>query len=109
MWRRSISAAAIVSGAAIVGLAVWIVGLKGLANRAESICSTHLDNRLGYGAYRMSSELWLPSFECRLLGNAVEPVVVQHRLEAIGVFGWLVVIPILYVIATLILTRRWTR
>ena len=93
----------------VVGLAAWVVGLAGLANRAESICLADTDNRLGYGAYEISRKLWWPSFECRLLGNSVDPIDVQHPLEAIVTFGWVVVVPVLYAIATLVFARRWAR
>ena len=109
MIVRWLTAAAIVVGAALVGLVVWITGLAGLANRAESLCFADLDNRPGHGAYQISSELWPPSFECRLLGNSVEPIVVEHPLEAIVAFGWIVVVPVLCAIATLVLTLRWLR
>ena len=88
-----LTGAAIVVGAALVGLVAWIGGRKGLANRAESMCDVELDNHLGCGAYRMSRKLWLPSFESRLLGNSVEPIVVRHPLEAIVALGWVVVVP----------------
>ena len=107
MIVRWLTAAAIVISAALVGLAVWVVGLKGFANRAESICLADTDNRIEYGAYRMSRELWLPSFECHLLGNSVDSIDVQHRLEATMTLGWLVVVPVLYAIATLTFTMRW--
>ena len=109
MIVRWLTAAAIVVGAALVGVVAWIVGLKGLGNRAESICFADIDNHPGYGGYRMSSQLWLPSFECRLLGNSTEPIVVQHPLEAFVAFGWIVVVPVLYAIAILALTLRWAR
>jgi hypothetical protein len=109
MIVRWLSAAAIVVSAALVGLAVWVVGLAGLANRAESICFADLDNRLGYGAFEISRKVWSLSFECRLLGNSVDPVDVQHPLEAIMGSGWVVVLPVVYAIATLALTLRWAR
>ncbi len=109
MIVRWLTAAAIVVSSALVGLAVWVVGLKGLSNRAESICLADTDNRLGYGAYQISRKLWTPAFECRVLGNAVVPIDVQHPLEAIVAFGWIVVLPVLYAIATLALTLRWAR
>lgn len=109
MVVRWLTAAAIVVSAALVGLAAWVVGLKGLGNRAESICFADLDHRLGYGAYEVSRKLWAPSFQCRLLGNAVEPVDVQHPLEAIVAFGWVVVVPVVYATAALALTLRWAR
>ena len=109
MIVRWLSAAAIVASAALVGLAVWVVGLVGLANRAESICFADLDNRLGYGAFEISRNVWSLSFECRLLGNSLDPVDVQHPFEAIVGFGWIVVLPVAYAIATLALTLRWAR
>ena len=108
MIVRWLTAAAIVVGAALVGLATWVVGLNGLANRAESICFADLDGRLGHGAYQISRTLWLPSFECRLLGNSVDPIDVHHPLEAAATFGWIVVVPVLYAMATLAFTLRWT-
>ena len=51
MIVRWLTAVAIVISAALVGLAVWVLGLKGFANRAESICLADTNNRLGYGAY----------------------------------------------------------
>lgn len=109
MIVRWLTAAAIVVSAALVGTIVWVAGLAGLANRAESICFADLDNRLGYGAYRISRKLWSLSFECRLLGNSVDPIDVQHPLEAIVTFGWVVVVPVLYAIATLVFALRWAR
>lgn len=109
MIVRWLTASAIVVSAAFVGLAVWVLGLKGLSNRAESICFADLDDRLGYGAYEISRKLWSPTFECRLLGNSVDPIDVQHPLEAIVTFGWIVVLPVFYAIATLTLTLLWAR
>jgi hypothetical protein len=109
MIVRWLTAAAIVVTAALVGLAVWVAGLKGLANRAESICLADTSDRLGYGAYEISRKLWSPSFECRLRGNSVDPIDVHHPLEAIVTFGWVVVLPVLYAIVTLALTLRWVR
>jgi hypothetical protein len=98
-----------VSGAALVGCVIWILGLVGLANRAESICFADVDNQLGYGAYEISRELWLPSFECRLLGDSVEPIVVEHPLEAIVTIGWVVGVPVLFAAATLAVSVCWAR
>ena len=109
MVVRWLTAAAIVVGVALVGLVVWIVGLAGLGNRAESICFADLEGHPGHGAFRMSSGLWPPSFECRLLGNSVEPIVVQHPLEAVVAFGVVVVVPVVGAIAALVITLRWLR
>jgi hypothetical protein len=109
MIVRWLTGAAIVVSAALAGLVAWVAGLKGLANRAESSCFADLDNHLGYGAYRMSRKLWSPSLECRLLGSSVEPIVVQHPLEALIAFGWVAVVPVLYAIATLVFTLSWAR
>ncbi len=99
----------IVVGAALIGLVVWVVGLKGLSNVAESTCLADSDGRPSYGAYQTSATLWPPSFECHLFGNSAEPIVVQHPLEAIVAFGWVVLVPVLYAFATLALTLRWVR
>jgi hypothetical protein len=109
MISRWLTAAAIVVGVALVSLVVWTIGLAGLANRAESLCFADLDNHPAHGAFQMSNELWPPSFECRLLGNSVEPIVVEHPLEAIVAFGGVVVVPVLGAIATLVFTLRWVR
>ncbi len=109
MMARWSTAAAIVAGAALFGFVGWIVGLKGLANRAESMCYADTDNHPGHGAFRMRSELWVPSFECRLSGNSVDQIVVQHRVEAIAAFGWVVVVPVVYAIVVLAVTFRWAR
>ncbi len=94
-------------GAALVGCFIWILGLVGLANRAESICFDDVNNHVGYGAFEMSRELWSPSFECRLLGNSVKPIVVQHPLEAIVTIGWVVAVPVLFAVVGLAATVRW--
>jgi hypothetical protein len=107
MIVRWLTAAAIVVSAALVGLTVWVVGLAGLSNRAESICLADVDNRPGYDAYQISRELLSLSFECRLLGNSVDPIDVQHPLEAIVTFGGFVVVPVLFAIATLVFALRW--
>ena len=109
MIVRWLSAVAILVGAALIGLVVWVIGLKGISNVAESTCFADLDGRRSYGAYRTSASLWPPSFECHLLGNSVEPIVVQHPLGAIVAFGWVVLAPALYAFATLALTLRWVR
>ena len=109
MIVRWLSAAAIVVGAALIGLIVWVVGLKGLSNVAESTCLADLDGRPSYGGYQTSATLWPPSFECHLLGNSVEPIVEQHTLGAIVAFGWVVMVPVVYAFVTLALTLRWVR
>ncbi len=109
MIVRWLTVAAMVVGAALVGLLVWIAGLAGLANRAESICFADVDNHVGYEAFQISRKHWSPSFECRLLGNSVEPIIIEHPLEAIATFGWIVLVPVLYAIATVALTLGWMR
>ena len=109
MIVRWLSVAAIVVGAALFGLVVWVLGLKGLSNVAESTCLADLDGHPSYGAYQTSATLWPPSFECHLFGNSVEPIVEQHPLGAIVVVGWVALVPILYATATLVLTLRWVR
>lgn len=65
----------------------------------EDLCFDDLDGYPGHGAYRSESSLWPPSYECELLGNDVEPVVVQHQTAAIARFGATVVIPVVYVLS----------
>jgi hypothetical protein len=109
MMVRWLSATAIMVAAALIGLVVWVVGLKGLSNVAESTCLADLDGRPSYGAYQTSVTLWPPSFECHVFGDSVEPIVEQHPLGAIVAFGWVVLVPVLSALATLALTLRWVR
>ncbi len=39
----------------------------------------------------------------------MEPIVVQHPLEAFVAFGWVLAVPVVYSIAVLALTLKWTR
>jgi hypothetical protein len=109
MWRRWVGPVGIVIGVVLIGFVVWVSGLKGLANRAEALCFADLDSQRGFGGYRMSSGLWPPSFECRLAGSGVDPLVVHHPIQAIAWFGWLVAIPVSSVAVTLVLTFRCVR
>ena len=71
----------------------------GAARYAEDICFDDLDGRAEYGAYRTAADVWPPSYECRLLGNDVEPVLVQHRSVALARLGAIVVFPVAYSVA----------
>ena len=73
----------------------------GAAQYAEDICVDDLSDRAGYGASRATADVWPPSYECTLLGNDVEPVVVQHRDVALVRFGAIAVFPIAYAAAAL--------
>ena len=89
------------------GAALWLVGVVAVGRALEDICFDDLDSRTGYGASEGRGSLWPPSLECRLVGSDVEPIVVQHRLEAVARFGVIVVFPVVYGLgaATLALTR----
>ena len=90
------------------GTALWLVGIVAVGQGLEDVCFDDLESRPRYGAYQSRARLWPPSLECRLLGSNVEPIVVQHRLEAVARFGAIVVFPVVYCLgaATLALTRR---
>ena len=84
---------------ATVGVVLWGTAVIGVARYAEDICLDDFDGRPEYGAYRTGADLWPPWYECNLLGNDVEPVVVQHRGVALARLGAIVVFPVAYAIA----------
>ena len=98
---------AVAIAALLGGAALWLVGVVAVGQSLEDVCLDDFDGRPGYGASQSRGNLWPPSLECRLVGSDVEPIVVQHRLEAVARFGAVVVFPVVYVLAaTLALTRR---
>jgi hypothetical protein len=97
-----LSVAALVIALAVAGVVLWGAAVIGVGQYAEDICLDDLDGRAEYGASRSATNLWPPSYECRLLGNNVEPVVVQHRGVALARLGAIVVFPVAYVVATML-------
>jgi len=97
--RASLVIAALVIALAIVGAVLWGAAVIGVAQYAEDICFDDLDGRVDYGGFRSSADIWPPSYECRLLGNQVEPVVVQHRGIALARLGAIIVFPVAYAVA----------
>jgi len=95
-WSTTVAVAIAV---VLAGAAVWLVGIVGVGQSLEDVCLNDLDNRARYGAYQSRGSLWPPSLECRLVGSDVEPIVVQHRLEAVAWFGAVVVFPVVYGLA----------
>jgi len=91
--------AALVIALAMAGVVLWGAAVIGVAQYAEDICFDDLDGRAEYGAFRTAADVWPPSHECRLLGNDVEPVVVQHRGVALARLGAIVVFPVAYAVA----------
>ena len=89
--------------AAVVGLVVLFVGLKGAANHAESVCDADIAARRGYGAWSMSSDLWPPSFECEIGGADVETLTISHPTTALVGFVAMVVVPTGYIALVLVL------
>ena len=79
----------------------------GVAQYAEDICFDDLDGRADYGGFRTSADIWPPSFECRLLGNDVEPVVVQHHGIALACLGATMVFPVAYAVAATLGIVLW--
>ena len=108
--RTSTSATTVAVAIALVlaGAAVWLVGIVGVGQSLEDVCLNDLDNRARYGAYQSRGSLWPPSLECRLVGSDVEPIVVQHRLEAVAWFGAVVVFPVVYGLAATLALIRWS-
>ncbi len=107
--RTTLVAAALVIALAIGGVALWGAARIGVAQYAEDICFDDLDGRAEYGGYRTAADLWPPSFECKLLGNDVEPIVVQHRGIALARLGAITVFPIAYAVAASLGIVFWHR
>ena len=66
---------------------IWVLRNVGRANGAESTAVADVENHVGCGAYELLKGLWPPSFEFRLLGSSVEPIIAQHPLDAIVTIG----------------------
>ena len=101
--------AGLVIALATAGVVLWGAAVIGVAQYAEDICFDDLDGRAEYGAFRTAADVWPPSHECRLLGNDVEPVVVQHRAVAIARLGAIVVFPGAYAVAATLGIVLWYR
>ena len=101
--------AALVIALAMAGVVLWGAAVIGVAQWAEDICFDDLDGRVEYGAYRTAEDGWPPSYECKLLGNDVEPVVVQHRRVALARVGAIVVFPVAYAVAATLGIVFWHR
>ena len=87
MWiRRSITIAALLFVAGVIGLFLFFVAAKGSANMAESLCFADLDAHPEYGGYQMSGDWLPPSFECTIRGNGLPDITVGHPMHA---FAWL--------------------
>lgn len=82
--RSTLRVVILITVLAPAGGFIWALGVIGVAQYTEDICFDDLDGRRGYGGYNTASELWPPSYECRLLSNDLDPVVVQHRGVALA-------------------------
>ncbi len=91
--------AAIVIAVAVAGVVLWAAAVVGVGQYAEDICLDDLVSRAGYGASKTNADLWPPSYECTLLGNGEEPVVVRHQGVALARLGATVVFPVAYAVA----------
>ena len=107
--KKSLGVAALVIALAMAGVVLWGAAVIGVGQYAEDICFDDFDGRPGYGAYRTAEDAWPPSYECRLLGNDVEPVVVQHRGVALARRGAIVVFPVAYAVAAMLGIVFWRR
>jgi hypothetical protein len=101
--------AALVIALAAAGVVLWGAAVVGVAQYAEDICLDDLYGRAEYGASRTDADVWPPSYECSLLGNALDPVVVQHRGVALAGLGALVVFPVVYAVAATVGMVFWLR
>lgn len=93
--------------AVLVGGTFWLVGIVGVGQSLEDVCFGDLESRPRYSASQSRARLWPPSLECRLLGSDVQPIVVQHRLGAVALFGAVVVFPVVYGLGATLALRRW--
>ncbi|HWB71230.1 MAG TPA: hypothetical protein VG452_03365 [Egibacteraceae bacterium] len=94
---------------ALAGVVLWGTALFAVAQYAEDLCFDDLEERVGYGAYTTETDLWPPSYECRLLGNDVEPVVVQHRGLAVARLGAVIGPPVAYALFGWLAITHWVR
>ena len=107
--RTSLVVAALVIALAAAGVVLWGAAVAGVAQYAEDICLDDLVDRAEYGASRTDTDVWPPSYECSLMGNEVEPVVVQHRGIALARLGATVVFPVAYAVAATAGVVFWVR
>ena len=101
--------AALVIALAAAGVVLWGAAVVGVAQYAEDICLDDLVGRAEYGASMTDANVWPPSYECSLLGNDEEPVVVQHRGVALVRLGAIVVFPFAYSVAATAGIVLWVR
>ncbi len=100
---------ALVVAFAMAGVVLWGIAVIGVAQYAEDICFDDLYGRAEYGAATTAAELWPPSFECRLRGKDVDPIVVQHRSVALARLGAVVLFPVVYAVAATVGVVLWLR
>ena len=103
------SVVGLVVALAMAGVVLWGTAVIGVAQYAEDICFDDFDGLPEYGAYMTTYDAWPPSYECRLLGNDVEPIVVQHRGVALARLGSIVVFPVTYAVVALLGIVFWRR
>lgn len=107
--RKALHTAAFAFASLVAGVVIWATGLIAVSQYTEDLCFDDLEANSGYGSYHSEETLWPPSFECRLAGSDVEPIVVHHRLVALAGFGTAVVFPIVYGLVALFVVARWSR
>ena len=101
--------AALVIALAAAGVGLWGAAVVGAAQYAEDICLDDLVHRSEYGASRTDADVWPPSYECTLIGNGVEPLVVRHRGVALARLGATGVFPVAYAVAATAGLVFWVR
>lgn len=96
-WQKILVIVGLLPVAAVVGLMVLFISMKGAANHAESTCYADIDARPGHGAWSMSGEFWPPSFSCEIAGLDVPTITIHHPSIGILALVAAVVIPAAYV------------
>jgi hypothetical protein len=77
----------------VVGAAIWLMAMKGVANYAESACLADVEAQPLDRGYTMSREFWPPSFECRLRGGGAPDVTINHPVAGVAAAATVVVVP----------------
>lgn len=81
---------------AVLGSAVWLMGLIASSRYAEARCYDEFQRHTAYGGLRMETTSWPPMLECQLSGRDLPPLVVQHRLAGVGLWAANDVVPVAY-------------
>ena len=75
----------------------WLFGMFGFGRITEDMCFDDLATQPRYGAYSMTVQSWPPSVVCRLRGDAVPDLVVNHYGRGAFYAAWTTVVPLVMV------------